>query len=235
MQPAVFYSPGQQAGFLPANAGQRGGLSFAQQPGMVIPGMPGGRPGQFPGGFPGQQGGRGLANPSQQLPPNAFGLGGQGLPIGALQGGPGALPNGLSYPQAIAQVQASFGRGGGGLGQVSGMQSLPPNVPGMRGAGVQSYGQARGMPLQQAHMGRPGQGGRGQGVPSIPPQSMAPRDDTPSTSTLNLQALTAAPPATQKQMLGEAIYPKIQIQQPDLAGKITGMLLEMDNAELLSL
>jgi polyadenylate-binding protein len=39
----------------------------------------------------------------------------------------------------------------------------------------------------------------------------------------------------QKQMLGEVIYMKIAASQPDLAGKITGMLLEMDNAELLHL
>lgn len=42
-------------------------------------------------------------------------------------------------------------------------------------------------------------------------------------------------PAQQKQMLGEALYPKIAAQQPDLAGKITGMLLEMDNNELINL
>ena len=42
-------------------------------------------------------------------------------------------------------------------------------------------------------------------------------------------------PAAQKQLLGEALYPKIHASQPDLAGKITGMLLEMDSSELLYL
>lgn len=45
--------------------------------------------------------------------------------------------------------------------------------------------------------------------------------------------LAAAPPQEQKQMLGERLFPLIQRMFPDLAGKITGMLLEIDNSELL--
>ncbi|KAI9931773.1 Protein phosphatase PP2A regulatory subunit B [Aspergillus wentii] len=210
MQPAVFYGPGQQ-GFIPAGA-QRGGLPFAPQPGMVMTGIPGGRPGQFPGPFP-QQGGRGVG-PNQQLPPNFA----QGIPMGAMQG-PGGIPNGMGYP--MGQVQ--FGRGAGGRGQVPGM----PMGQGMRGG--PGFGQGRGGVPLQGQM-RPGQGGRGQNA-----AQPAARDEAAPATGITSQALTSAPPAQQKQMLGEALYPKIQVQQPELAGKITGMLLEMENTELLSL
>ncbi|XP_051965002.1 polyadenylate-binding protein 1-like [Xyrauchen texanus] len=45
--------------------------------------------------------------------------------------------------------------------------------------------------------------------------------------------LAAAPLKEQKQLLGERLYPFIQALHPTLAGKITGMLLEIDNSELL--
>ncbi|MCL7051507.1 hypothetical protein MKW94_006754, partial [Papaver nudicaule] len=47
--------------------------------------------------------------------------------------------------------------------------------------------------------------------------------------------LAAASPQHQKQMLGECLYPIVFKLQRDLAAKITGMLLEMDNSELLLL
>lgn len=50
---------------------------------------------------------------------------------------------------------------------------------------------------------------------------------------LTASMLAAAPPQEQKQMLGERLFPLIQRMYPDLAGKITGMLLEIDNSELL--
>ncbi|KAF1411811.1 Polyadenylate-binding protein 1, partial [Spheniscus magellanicus] len=51
----------------------------------------------------------------------------------------------------------------------------------------------------------------------------------PSTASM----LASAPPQEQKQMLGECLFPLIQSMHPTLAGKITGMLLEIDNSELL--
>nr|CAD7443667.1 unnamed protein product [Timema bartmani]CAD7455118.1 unnamed protein product [Timema tahoe] len=50
---------------------------------------------------------------------------------------------------------------------------------------------------------------------------------------LTASMLAAAPLQEQKQMLGERIFPLIQHMYPELAGKITGMLLEIDNSELL--
>ncbi|KAG6580648.1 Polyadenylate-binding protein 7, partial [Cucurbita argyrosperma subsp. sororia] len=47
--------------------------------------------------------------------------------------------------------------------------------------------------------------------------------------------LSSSPPDQQKQILGEHLYPLVQKCKPELAAKITGMLLEMDNSELLLL
>jgi len=55
----------------------------------------------------------------------------------------------------------------------------------------------------------------------------------PGQEPLTASMLAAALPQEQKQMLGERLYPLIENTHPDLASKITGMLLEIDNSELL--
>ncbi|KAI8844749.1 hypothetical protein BC829DRAFT_419795 [Chytridium lagenaria] len=52
---------------------------------------------------------------------------------------------------------------------------------------------------------------------------------------LNAATLASLPAENQKRMLGEALFPLIQTHAKDMAGKVTGMLLEMDNGELLHL
>lgn len=67
--------------------------------------------------------------------------------------------------------------------------------------------------------------------PNQMPQSQA--IVVPGQDALTASMLAAAPPQEQKQMLGERLFPLIQRMHPELAGKITGMLLEIDNSELL--
>ena len=216
IQPTIFYGPGQQ--FMPPG-GQRG-MPFAGQPGMMMPGMQGGR-GQFQGGFPQQ--GRGMPQ-GQQMPPN-FGMPGQ-MPF--MQSP--ALANGMYNPQALAQMQQAAqmgGRGGGRGGQMGGMPGMPP-MQGMQMPGRQAFPQPSGRGGMQGMQGgqmRPQQA-RGD---MMPPS----REDVGTPN--SLAGLGSLPPQQQKRMLGEAIYPKVQQMQPELAGKITGMLLEMDNSELISL
>ncbi|NWR33731.1 EPAB protein, partial [Tachuris rubrigastra] len=72
--------------------------------------------------------------------------------------------------------------------------------------------------------------------PMVPPQVVEPAVHVQGQEPLTASMLAAAPPQEQKQMIaGERLYPLIHSMHPLLAGKITGMLLEIDNSELLLL
>jgi len=83
---------------------------------------------------------------------------------------------------------------------------------------------------------RPGPA-RPQGMPQpgqvvsqpVPQQAVLVPGQVPLTAAM----LAAAKPNEREQMLGERLYPIIHQYYGELAGKITGMLLEIDNAELL--
>ncbi|XP_033120550.1 polyadenylate-binding protein 4-like isoform X2 [Anneissia japonica] len=73
--------------------------------------------------------------------------------------------------------------------------------------------------------------GQSAGIPvDVTPQQAV---QVPGQDPLTPSSLAQATPQEQKQMLGERLYHIIQPSHGDLAGKITGMLLEIDNAELL--
>ncbi|XP_041801990.1 embryonic polyadenylate-binding protein-like isoform X2 [Chelmon rostratus] len=67
----------------------------------------------------------------------------------------------------------------------------------------------------------------------VPAPVMEPPLHSQGQEPLTASMLAAAPLMDQKQLLGERLYPLIHALHPNLAGKITGMLLEIDNSELL--
>ncbi|KAL1507918.1 hypothetical protein AB1Y20_007523 [Prymnesium parvum] len=137
---------------------------------------------------------------------------------GRPQGGQGNMARqGNQKGPGMQQQRQGFQQGGRSQGPPGG----PPPQGGPRGQKPGQMPQGQAMPMQGG-MPMP------MGGPGAPPPQMAPQDITAS-------SLAAAPPETQKQLLGERLFPLIHNVEPQLAGKITGMLLEMDNGELLNL
>ncbi|KAJ6547619.1 hypothetical protein B0H19DRAFT_953671 [Mycena capillaripes] len=178
----------------------------------------------------------GMMPPRPRYPPNNGQV--AGMPIPAPYQGP---------PQPYGAIPAAGFRGA-------------PRPPGARGPGSPTMPNA---PMPRAGGPPPANAPRAPAPQGVPPQNRPPapsaaparapapaqpayklnpqvRNGAPAPAStggpeLSAAALANVSPMEQKQMLGEVIYMKIAGSQPELAGKITGMLLEMDNTELLHL
>ena len=72
-------------------------------------------------------------------------------------------------------------------------------------------------------------------VPPSPTTPLTPRAVGDDGSPFTLAGLARFTPTIRKNMIGERLYRLIHPSQPELAGKLTGMLLDLDNGDLLVL
>jgi polyadenylate-binding protein len=228
----------------PMPPGARGPMMYGGGPMMGGPGGPRGGPyrgGPMPGPRPGYA----------PMPPGAFVLGPNGLPQAPGGGRPGAPrgAGGPGGPGGPGGVRAGPGAGGkpqgmmmngggmpqGGMGMQNGGGMKAPNgVPlGAKGPGGAPGGAPRGAPPAAGAPVKQGYAGAAARPAAPPAPGVVPTAG--GAEVLTTATLASASPEQQKQLLGERLFPQVAALQPDLAGKITGMLLEMDNGELLLL
>lgn len=226
---------GSYTGAFPGQNGSQGrGMQAASQMGANMYGMPAGYPSAMAGNqaFYTQQQQQQAQMQAIMAQTQALNLGGRvGGPIGrdgnaGMRGMPSNFKNMPGQMIGMNNYNvAANGRGGSGMG--------PTVVPGAANMGgyAGQMGNNRGGPMMIPG-GMPG--GLGAGGPNIGQNARAPAMPQGSGNSL-LAQLQAMPPNQQKQSIGEALFPKIQAKQHELAPKITGMLLEMQIPDLLTL
>lgn len=223
---------------LESQIAQRNQIRMQQAAAAGMPGYMNGPMYYPPGGFP-PQGGRGMMGygqpgmmpprpryapngqvPGMPMPAGPYGqppAGYPGMPYG--RGAPRPGPGGRAPPPADANAP-NAARPAGPAGAAPNSRAPPAAA-------------ANGAPRPAQPQARPPQGR------PAPAAGQAPAPAAPVTNAgipgLDTAVLANLSPMEQKQMIGEAIYMQILPQHAELAGKITGMLLEMDNAELLPL
>ncbi|XP_050214474.1 polyadenylate-binding protein 5-like [Mercurialis annua] len=194
----------------------------------------------LPSGIPGYHAGAprlapqhlyfGQGTPGMMSPQHA----GYGFPQQLLPGvRPGVAPNFMMpyHLQRQGQPGQRFGmrRGGNGQQQPQHQQQLPHrnNNQGLRyvGSGRNNIDSSV---VTQGHVGPM--------VPLPVEVSGAPNDvQRPITISTLASALASAAPEKRTEMLGDHLYPLVERLQPEHVAKVTGMLLEMDQTEVLHL
>ncbi|KAJ7516723.1 hypothetical protein O6H91_22G068600 [Diphasiastrum complanatum] len=187
--------------------------------------------------------------PPGLIPPQAAGFGYQQQILAGLRPGGPQVPN---YFVPVVQRQTIQGqRNGGRRGGAPAQQQLPLPPP-------QQILYNQKVPQMIQRGGNRGirytASARNTSDSSIPPQALlgamlpapiemgaihVPNVDSGMVQPLPISALASAlasaPPEQQRAMLGEQLYPLVDQLEHDHAGKVTGMLLEMDQTEILHL
>jgi polyadenylate-binding protein len=201
-----------------AGAGVRPMGAFPGQPGMYPP-QPMYYPNMRPGALP----------PAGQYPypPPVMRGAWRGPPAPGQRGAPmapAAYQSGM-FPQRGGQRPGGRSTPGQGQRPPAAQGQQAPQTGQQRSANFQFKSNVRNASSQQATPEATG----GQQLAPAPQPTIAVNEP------LTPAALAAADPAQQKQILGERLFPLVSRHQPDLGPKITGMLLQMDNSEVLHL
>jgi polyadenylate-binding protein len=180
-------------------------------------------------GFPQQR----MMYPPQQMGGPMMGV--QGRPpinyqlMPMQNGGRGGVPTGA--PRGRGGRGGAGGRGGPGAPQGGRGAPNMAGGGGGRGAGGQNFKYADNV----RNPGNREQIPSSTGHPSPHLADSVVVQSVQTQEPLTIKALATAPEETRKQMIGERLYSLIEQSEPVHAGKITGMLLEMDTPELIHL